>query len=70
MDQDNDKIEPITFFEFSVGMRQARHNKENPDHRCECKSIPEMIEKHFEMHKSDHFYINGCTCDFCKGNKK
>jgi len=46
-----DEFEPISLFEFSVGMRQAQHNKENPNDRCECKSISEMIEKHFEMHK-------------------
>ena len=46
-----DEFEPITLFEFTVGMRQAKHNHDNPKHRCECKSIPEMIAKHFEMHK-------------------
>ena len=44
----------ITLFEFSVGMRQAKHNHNNPNHRCECKSIPEMIEKHFELHKTEN----------------
>ena len=45
------KIEPISYFEFMVGMEQAHHNKDNPDHRCECKSLSEMILKHFEAHK-------------------
>jgi hypothetical protein len=48
-----EKIEGMTYFDFMVGMYQAQHNKDNPNHRCECKSIVEMIQKHFEMHKED-----------------
>jgi len=46
-----DEIKGMPAFEFMIGLEQARHNKENPNHRCECKSVAEMILKHFEMHK-------------------
>jgi hypothetical protein len=49
----NEKIEGMTYQDFLIGMKQAQHNQDNPNHRCECKSIVEMIMKHFEMHGED-----------------
>jgi len=43
--------EGMSIFEFAVAMTQVEHNKKNPDHKCECKSIGEMIGRHFQIHK-------------------
>jgi len=42
----------IDFQDFVIGMCQAQHNKDNPDHRCKCKSVAEMVLRHFEGHKN------------------
>ncbi len=46
--------EPITVEEFFIGLMQGIHNIKNPEHRCECKSLYEMAEKHFEIHMENN----------------
>ena len=40
----------MTADEFFCAMLQIAHNKEHPDHKCECASIQEMIDFHFKKH--------------------
>lgn len=45
-----EEIEPMTVGTFLLGMMQAKHNREHPNNRCECKTIEEMARLHFEVH--------------------
>ncbi len=42
--------EGMTATEFFIGMLQFVHNRDHPEHRCECKSLQEMVTLHFDYH--------------------
>lgn len=54
MEKLSEEIKGMTVLEFAIGMLQATHNRENPNHKCMCKSVTEMLELHFDKHKEDN----------------